>query len=124
MLTRPCNLQPLTSHFYIVKLGFTGIYTACKDKNTYFCFMEKLSKCKIWDFMVKKKITWSNAGEKWDVKAKPINFMVKHKISWRNACEIPPDLNLQGILQLIMEKNEKCVFNFTSSVHIFFLLLL
>ena len=26
MLTRPCNLHHLTFHFYIVKLGFTGIY--------------------------------------------------------------------------------------------------
>ena len=34
--------------------------------------------------------------------------MVKHKISWRNAGEIPPGF-LQEILQLIMEKNEKCV---------------
>ena len=24
--TSPCNVQPLTSHFYIVKLGFTGVY--------------------------------------------------------------------------------------------------
>ena len=24
--TRPCNEQPLTPHFYIVKLGFTGVY--------------------------------------------------------------------------------------------------
>ena len=22
----PCNVHPLTSHFHIVKLGFTGIY--------------------------------------------------------------------------------------------------
>ena len=34
--------------------------------------------------------------------------MVKHKISWRNAGEIPPGF-LQEILQLIMEKNEKCI---------------
>ena len=26
MLTRPCNVYPLTPHFYIVKLGFTGVY--------------------------------------------------------------------------------------------------
>ena len=26
MLTSPCNLHPLTPHFYIVKLGFTGEY--------------------------------------------------------------------------------------------------
>ena len=26
MLTFPCNLDPLTPHFYIVKLGFTGVY--------------------------------------------------------------------------------------------------
>ena len=26
MLTCPCNFHPLTPHFYIVKLGFTGVY--------------------------------------------------------------------------------------------------
>ena len=26
MLTHPCNLGPLTPHFYKVKLGFTGVY--------------------------------------------------------------------------------------------------
>ena len=26
MKTCPCNLYPLTSHFYIVKLGLTGVY--------------------------------------------------------------------------------------------------
>ena len=26
MLTRPCNLHPLTPRFDIVKLGFTGVY--------------------------------------------------------------------------------------------------
>ena len=26
MITCPCNEHPLTPHFYIVKLGFTGIY--------------------------------------------------------------------------------------------------
>ena len=26
MLTCPCNVDPLTPHFYIVKLGFTGVY--------------------------------------------------------------------------------------------------
>ena len=26
MQTYPCNLHPLTPHFYIVKLGFTGVY--------------------------------------------------------------------------------------------------
>ena len=26
MLTCPCNVHPISSHFYIVKLGFTGIY--------------------------------------------------------------------------------------------------
>ena len=25
-ITCPCDFQPLTSHFYIVKLGFTGVY--------------------------------------------------------------------------------------------------
>ena len=24
--TSPCNEDPLTPHFYIVKLGFTGVY--------------------------------------------------------------------------------------------------
>ena len=26
MQTRPCNVDPHTPHFYIVKLGFTGVY--------------------------------------------------------------------------------------------------
>ena len=26
MQTNPCNVHPLTPHFYIVKLGFTGVY--------------------------------------------------------------------------------------------------
>ena len=26
MKTSPCNVYPLTPHFYIVKLGFTGVY--------------------------------------------------------------------------------------------------
>ena len=26
MKTSPCNEDPLTPHFYIVKLGFTGVY--------------------------------------------------------------------------------------------------
>ena len=26
MITYPCVLYPLTPHFYIVKLGFTGVY--------------------------------------------------------------------------------------------------
>ena len=26
MKTSPCNVHPLTPHFYIVKLGFTGVY--------------------------------------------------------------------------------------------------
>ena len=26
MLTSPYNVDPLTPHFYIVKLGFTGVY--------------------------------------------------------------------------------------------------
>ena len=55
------------------------------------------------------EISWRNAGEKCDIKAKSINFMMKHKISWRNAGEIPLGF-LQEILQLIMEKNEKCFF--------------
>ena len=25
MITCPCNVRPLTPHFYIVKLGFTGV---------------------------------------------------------------------------------------------------
>ena len=29
MLTSPCNVDPITPHFYIVKLGFTGVYTFC-----------------------------------------------------------------------------------------------
>ena len=32
MITCPCNVYPLTSHFYIVKLGFTGVYIF-----SYFC---------------------------------------------------------------------------------------
>ena len=27
MLTCPCNVDPLTFHFYIVKFGFTEVYT-------------------------------------------------------------------------------------------------
>ena len=41
--------------------------------------------------------------------------MENHKISWRNAGEISPAF-LQKILQLIMEKNEKWQFLFTSTV--------
>ena len=26
MLTCPCNVDPLISHFHMVKLGFTGVY--------------------------------------------------------------------------------------------------
>ena len=26
MVTRPCNVDPLTHHLYIVKVGFTGLY--------------------------------------------------------------------------------------------------
>ena len=26
MITCPCNVHPLTPHFYMVKLGFTGVY--------------------------------------------------------------------------------------------------
>ena len=59
--------------------------------------------------MEKTKIVWRNAGEKRDVKAKSINFMVIIKISLRNAGEIPPGVLLE-ILQLIIKKNEKCVF--------------
>ena len=25
-ITRPCNVYPLTHHFYIAKLGFTGVF--------------------------------------------------------------------------------------------------
>ena len=32
MKTSPCNEDPLTPHFYIVKLGFTGVYIF-----SYFC---------------------------------------------------------------------------------------
>ena len=31
--TSPCNEHPLTPHFYIVKLGFTGVYVFF----SYFC---------------------------------------------------------------------------------------
>ena len=31
-ITRPCDKYPLTSHFYMVKLGFTGVYIIF-----YFC---------------------------------------------------------------------------------------
>ena len=31
-ITCPCNKYPLTPHFYIVKLGFTGVYIL-----SYFC---------------------------------------------------------------------------------------
>ena len=26
MLTCPCNVDPLTPNFYVVKVGFTGVY--------------------------------------------------------------------------------------------------
>ena len=26
MITSPCNVYPLTPHFYVVKLGFTEVY--------------------------------------------------------------------------------------------------
>ena len=26
IITCPCNVDPLTPHFYVVKLGFTGVY--------------------------------------------------------------------------------------------------
>ena len=29
MQTSPCNEYPLTPQFYIVKLGFTGVYLFC-----------------------------------------------------------------------------------------------
>ena len=32
MKTSPCNEYPLTPHFYIIKLGFTGVYIS-----SYFC---------------------------------------------------------------------------------------
>ena len=42
--------------------------------------------------------------------------MMNPEISWRNAGEIPLGF-LHEILQLIMEKNEKCVLNPTSTVY-------
>ena len=33
MQTCPCDVDPLTPNFYIVKLGFTGVYSF-----SYFCF--------------------------------------------------------------------------------------
>ena len=39
MITCPCNVDPLTPHFYIVKLGFTGIY---------FCFLFFALKHRLW----------------------------------------------------------------------------
>ena len=53
------------------------------------------------------------------MKAKSIDFMENHKISWRNAGEIPRAF-LQKILQLILEKNEKWLFKFISTVHGYF----
>ena len=35
--TSPCNEHPLTPHFYIVKLGFTGVYIF-----SYFCSKHRL----------------------------------------------------------------------------------
>ena len=35
MLKSACNIVPLTSHFYIVKLGFTGVYF-------FFCSITKI----------------------------------------------------------------------------------
>ena len=31
-LTSPCNVEPLTPHFYIINLGYTGVYIF-----SYFC---------------------------------------------------------------------------------------
>ena len=39
MLTYPCNVDPLTPHFYTVKLGLQG-YTLF----AYFCFLSKNKK--------------------------------------------------------------------------------
>ena len=37
MLTCPCNVYPLTPHFYIVKLGFSEVFIF-----SYFCSKTKI----------------------------------------------------------------------------------
>ena len=39
-ITSPCDLYPLTPHFYIVKLEFTGVYIF-----PYFCLSEAVLTC-------------------------------------------------------------------------------
>ena len=39
MLTCPCNVDPLTPHFYIVKLGFTGVYIIFALKHRLWVFV-------------------------------------------------------------------------------------
>ena len=40
MITGPCNVYPVTPHFYIVKFGFTGVYIF-----SYFALKRKLWAC-------------------------------------------------------------------------------
>ena len=97
-------------HHFSSKLTITVLVNI---KTFISCFMEKLPECKIRISCRKRKlpgeISWRKAGEKGAVKVKSIDYMVKHKISWRNAGEIPLGFRHE-ILQVIMEKNEKCVF--------------
>ena len=48
MLTCLCNVYPLTPHFYIVKLGFTGVYIF-----SYFCYVLSKNKKNITIFHLK-----------------------------------------------------------------------
>ena len=46
MKTSPCNVHPLATHFYIVKLGFTGVYIseAVLTSTHNICFRAKIRK--------------------------------------------------------------------------------
>ena len=40
MLTHPCNLYPIASHFYLVKLGFNGVYIHMEKVREHLLFYE------------------------------------------------------------------------------------
>ena len=76
MVTYPCNVDPLTTHFYIVKLGFTGvdiiflflptIYVLIKNKKNItpfhlkIPFLKKKKNCSLLHVIVK----WNNISTK------------------------------------------------------------
>ena len=51
MLTCPCNVDPVTPNFYIVKLGFTGVYIflifALKHLGVSNVYLQSMLKAKI-----------------------------------------------------------------------------